>query len=535
MVGPERVVGRIQELVNTGKVPGISDVKNLSDRRSGLNITIECKPGVNAHALLTELYRLTPLEESYGINNVVLVNGIPTTVGLWDLCNLYAEHRLDVVRRRTQYRLTKAQDRLHIVEGLLIALDAIDTVIAIIRSSQDAAEARSRLCAELSLSELQATHILDMQLRRLTALEKIKLQEEAAGLRAAIEDYEKILASEQRQRTIVLKELEDLVEQFGHARRTRIISPDQLADVELEAILEEAARATDEPCAVALSASGVVGREPATGPKQATFGRHDVLRCRVQTTTMSKVAAITDAGRVLQAPAAAISEVTGRSRGDAAGEAFGTQKGEQILTLITGADPQAAVMLVTAGGVAKRVTTEEIMTTPNAKSIISVKPGDSLIAAFPLANGGEVIVVASNAQALRIEGDSVSVQGRGAGGVSGMKLSEGATVIAAGPANEDTVILTHTDRQTAKVTDAAEIPLKGRGTGGVRVTKFKDERRLDFAYVGPERGVSLIVGTEDAPSKPDPSPESLTIAHTARDLMSRPVPRRILGVGFGRW
>ncbi len=277
LVGPERVIARIQELDRDGKVTGIAEVKDLSDRRSGLNLVIEAKPGVNPHALLTELYRLTPLEESFGINNVVLVDGVPTTVGLWDLCNLYIDHRLDVIVRRTEYRLGRARDRLHIVDGLLIALDAIDLVVSIIRSSQDPAEARDRLMSELSLSEIQAVHILDMQLRRLTALEKLKLVEEADDLRVRIAEFEKLLASEQRRRTLVLKELEDLVERFARPRRTRIVSADELDDVSLEAMLDDP-EVTDDPCVIALSQSGLVGREPVSGPKQAAFGRHDVLR-----------------------------------------------------------------------------------------------------------------------------------------------------------------------------------------------------------------------------------------------------------------
>ena len=554
MVGPERIVSRIQELVNTGKLVGVSDVKNLQDRRTGMNITIECKPGINAKAILTELYRLTPMEESYGVNNVVLIDGVPTTVGLQRLCEEYERHRLDVVRRRTAYRLERARDRLHILEGLLIALDAIDLVISIIRSSQDVAEARARLIEQLSLSDIQASHILDMQLRRLTALEKLKLEEEVAALREQIVDFEKILDSDQRQRTIVLKELEDMVKRFGSPRRTRIIRPHEIDDVSLEAMLDDPEGLTDEPCAVTLSASGMVGREPVDGPKQATFGRHDVLRSRISTTTMAKVVAVTDAGRALVSPAAAISEVTGRSRGVAVAEAFATQKGERVLTLVAGPqrppagsgddllsaaeDTDAAappIMLVTANGVVKRLTNDEIMGTANTKPVIGLKAGDTVVAAFPAPDDAEIILVTSNAQALRLDASSVSVQGRGAGGVAGIKLADGATVVAAGPAGPDAIVLTHTDRQTAKVTDAIEVPLKGRGTGGVRVTKFRDERALDFAYVGPEAGLSVIVGTEDTPSKPDVNPEPLTIAHSARDLVSRPVPRRILDVGFGRW
>ncbi len=549
LVGPERVIGRIQELANSGKLVGIQDLKNLSDRHTGLNITIETKPGVNPRSMLTELYRLTPLEESFGINNVVLVNGKPTTIGLWDLANLYIEHRLDVVTRRTDYRLGRARDRQHIVEGLLIALDAIDLVVSIIRSSDHAATAKTRLMEQLSLSDIQATHILDMQLRRLTALEKLKLVEEATELQARIDEYLKILGSEQRRRTIVLSELGELVEQFGRDRRTRIVTPDQINDVSLEAMLEDPS-ITEEPCVIALTASGVVGREPVDGPRQAAFGRHDVLLSRAITTTMGSIYAITSRGRCLQAPAGAIGEVTGRSRGIPVSEAFTTEKGEQLLMMVaapaippihddllssgTIPDPEP-IMMVTAQGIMKRISVAEICSTPNGRPIIGLKPGDAVAAAFVAPDGSDVVAVSTNAQAARCESASVSVQGRNAGGVAGMKMAEGATVIAAGLAPEDCVILTVTDQQTAKVTDASEIPVKGRGSGGVRVTKFRDESVLEFAYVGPEDGATLVVASAESAVKPDPNPEPLTIPHTGRDLISKPIPRMILAVGFGRW
>jgi DNA gyrase subunit A len=550
LVGPERVVSRIQELVASGKLVGIERANDLSDRKTGLHLMIELKPGVNGRAMLTELYRLTPLEESFGVNNVVLVDGTPTTVGLQQLCELYIEHRLDVIVRRTNYRLAKARDRLHILEGLLIALDQIDLVVSIIRSSQDPAEAKDRLMSELTLSDVQATHILDMQLRRLTALEKQKLIDEADGLRTQIAEYEQLLGSEQRRRTLVLKELGEVVERFAVPRRTRIIAADQVDDVSLEAMLEDP-EVGDEPCVIALSASGLVGREPPEGPKPAAFARHDVLVARVPTSTHARVFAVTSRGRVLQTTAAAIGEVSGRSRGIAVAEAFATEKGESVLTIV--AEPRPApihddllttgdaaeappLLLVTAGGVMKRVTVDEVAGTAHTRTIIKLKPGDAVVAAFPAPDGTEVIAVSSNAQALRTDAGAVSVQGRGASGVAGMKLTEGATVVGAGPVvGDDTIVLTQTEKQTAKVTDAGEVATKGRGTGGVRITKFRDEKRIELAYVGPEAGVSLIVGTADAPTKPDANPEPLTVPHTGRDLVSRKIPRRILAVGFGRW
>jgi DNA gyrase subunit A len=538
-VGPERVVARIQELMRTDKLPMVTDVKNTSDRHTGLRIEIELRPGANGRAVLTELYRQTPLEETFGVNNVVLVEGVPTTVGLFDLCQYYVDHRLEVVRRRTEYRLEKAQRRLHLVEGLLVALDAIDLVVSIIRSSQDATEARDRLMAELNLSEVQAVHILDMQLRRLTALAKLELETEAGELRSRIDDFEKILASEQRRRTIVLKELDELTERFGRDRRTRILTPDHLDDVTLEqAMAEEVANVVDEPCIVTLSQSGLLGREPLAGGRAGTFGRHDVLTAKVGTTTHGQLWLVTSRGRVCPTTVMALGEVTGRSRGTAVGELAPLDKGEEVLAVVTspaGGDAPPPLMLVTAQGIMKRLTVEEVCGTPAAKPCIKLKPGDKVVAVFPAPDSSEVVTVSSNAQAMRCGAGTVTVQGRGAGGVAGMKLTDGATVVAAGTADQDTILLTVSDAQTAKVTDAAEIPLKGRATGGLRLTKFRTESQIDWAYVGPEDGVLIVVGQADNPTRPDPKAEPLTIPHTARDLASKATKRRFLAVGTGRW
>ncbi len=539
-VGPERVVARIQELVRNAKMPMVTDIKNTSDRHTGLRIEIELRPGANARAVLTELYRQTPLEETFGVNNVVLVDGNPTTVGLFELCHHYVEHRLEVVRRRTQYRLDKARRRLHLVEGLLIALDAIDLVVSIIRSSQDVAEAKARLIDELSLSDVQSVHILDMQLRRLTALAKLELQGEADELATMITDFEKILGSEQRQRTIVSKELDELVEAYGAPRRSTIIDPDHLDDVTLEEVAAvAAANRTDDPCVVALSQSGMLGQEPIEGPKPATFGRHDVLVQRVATTTHSQIWALTSRGKVLPTTVEAIADVSGRSRGTAASELFALDKGESLCVLVTaprpGGEEPPPLLLVTAQGSMKRIAVDELVGTPAGKVAMKLKPGDTIVSAFPAPDGVDLIAVASNAQAMRCDAGTVPIQGRGAGGVTGMKLADSSTVIGAGPVDEHAVVLTVSDQQTAKVTDASELPQKGRATAGLRITKFRKERRLDWAYVGPEQGILLVVGTQDTPSKPDPSPEPLTIQHTARDLVSKATRRRFLAVGFGRW
>ncbi len=538
LIGPERVVARIQELMRDNKLTQVTDVKNTSDRHTGLRIEIELRPGANAKAVLTELYRQTPLEDTFGINNVVLVDGVPTTLGLWDLCEHYVQHRLEVVRRRTEFRLDKARRRLHLIEGLLIALDAIDLVVSIIRSSQDAAEARDRLMQELSLSEVQAVHILDMQLRRLTALAKLELEREATELRGVIDGLEKLLSSEQRRRTAVLKELEELAAEFGRPRRSSMVSPAALDDVSMaEAVAEEKATRLEEPCVLSLSHSGMLGREPVEGPRPATFGRHDTLVQRLATTTHSRVYVLTDKARVLPIEVDAVGEVTGRSRGAPIGDLLALDKGERVVTLVAPAvaETPPPMLVVTAQGFMKRLEVEEIASTPSGRPVMKLRPGDSIVAASPAPDGTEVIAVSSNAQALRCVADTVPVQGRAAAGVAGMKLADGATVVGAAAVGPDTILLTVTEAQTAKVTDAAEIPLKGRNTAGVRVTRFRNEKRLEWAYVGPEAGVLLVVGQSDAPSRADAAPEPLTVAHTGRDLASKATRRRLLAAGFGRW
>jgi DNA gyrase subunit A len=283
----------------------------------------------------------------------------------------------------------------------------------------------------------------------------------------------------------------------------------------------------------------MLGREPTDGPKPATFGRHDVLVQRVATTTHSQLWALTTRGRVLPTSVEAVAEVSGRSRGTAGSELFAMDKGESIRTLVTAppanGETPSPLMLVTAQGMMKRIAIDEITGTAPGKTAIKLKPGDTIVAAFPAPDGHELIAVASNAQAMRCDASTVSVQGRGAAGVTGIKLGDGSTVVGAGPVDEHAVVLTVSDAQTAKVTDASEIPTKGRATSGVRITKFRNEKRIDWAYVGPEDSVLIVVGTEEAPSRPDSSPEPLTIQHTARDLVSKPTRRRFLAVGFGRW
>jgi len=538
MIGVERVMAKVKELVIAGKVTGISDMKNLSDHNSGLRLVIECKTGVDPAVLLQKLYRLTPLEETFGINNVVLVDGVPTTLGLYDLCQHYIDHRLDMVVKRSEYRLRQRQERLHKVEGYLIAIDNIDLVVSIIRNAANSEAARTGLMEALSLSEVQAEAILELRLRRLTALAYTDLVEERTQLLEEIEDLEKILASEQRRRTIVIRELGELVKEYPTPRRTRIISPDEITTLN-ESAPEIDLTISDEPCLISLSASGVVGREPLGTSRSYTAGRHDVIDTVAVGSLATDVLAITDKGRLLRRRALDLAEVGGRSRGRDASETFGADRGENIISIVSttasSSDATEQLLIATAGGAAKRIEQSVLSEVSDGRPIMKLADRDTVVSAKLINPALDVVFVTNDAQALRTPAEGISVQGAGAKGVAGMGVKGNAKVLAAGPVTGDTVIITVSDLGTVKSTDTAEIPSKGRGAGGVRITKFKDESRLDFAWIGNPVRIGALVGQPDAPTKHDNTPEPVAIRPTRRDGPSSSTPRRILAIGSLRW
>jgi DNA gyrase subunit A len=533
MVGPERVQAKVRELVLAGRLEGVAAVNDLSDRNHGLRLVIECKAGVNPHSLLNKLYRLTPLEESFGINNVALVEGVPCTLGLYDLCSYYISHRLDVIIRRTEYRLRKAQEREHIVLGLLIALDNIELVIRIIRSSPDVPEARAELIAQLSLSEIQANHILDMQLRRLTALEVDRLRDELAELQTDIAEYQRILGSEQRQRTMVLRELDEVADEFGGPRRTLIMSADDVVVIEDGPPTAQAAAdgvLDDAPSIVTLSTSGLLGRLGADDEFSAKPGRHDVLTALVDTTSSAQVFAVTDRGRLLNVRVRDIPEMVRGSRGASVTEMFALGRGERVVGLSGHADVPMAI--VTRSGVAKRVEGPVLASTRSGNPVIGLKDDDRVVAAFPAADDAEFAMLASDGQVLRTSAGGVSIQGAAAGGVAGMKLKAGSTIVAAGLIEFGTLVVGVTDEGTAKVTDGAEIPAKGRATGGVRVLRLKGfETGLVYGWFGKSAQTAAIVADPADPKKPDPTPVEIPLEPTRRDGPASDLGNRILALG----
>ena len=530
LVGPERVISKLKELNEAGRVTGIADFKNLSDRHTGLRLQVTVKPDHNPQAVLGELYRLTPLEETFGINNVVLVDGEPRTLGIHEMCRHYIDHRLDVVVRRTRHRLARAEERLHLVAGLLMALEVIDEVVAIIRGSEDAATARDGLMDRFDLNRLQTDHILDMPLKRLTALETRRLLDERDDLEASIRDFTTLLGSEKRQRTLVLDELAEAVESFGRPRRTEIVHPDDLPVFDSVTTTEDV---DDEPCVVTLSTSGQIARSPVDGAKRATPGRHDVLVASLLTRTTATVTAVTSDGRALQVAAAELADGAGRARGAGAAQAFGTNRGEVIHTVVAEGDEHLVV--VTANGVAKRLTQDEVRATRSGKPLLKLRPGDRVVAAFTAHDGVDLVIVASDGQALRTPVDAVSVQGRGAAGVAGMKLRSGVVVVGAAPVLGDDTLITVTDTGGVKATPLSELEARGRGGIGVRVSKLADGSALSLAHIGQPMGLLAIMGTDEDPRRPDPNPVPLILEPTRRDLVSTASERQILAIGPARW
>jgi len=563
-VGPEKVVSRIKDLVQAKKLAGIADLKDLTDRHRGLHLVIEIRSGFIPEAVLDELYRLTPMEETFGINNVALVDGQPRVLGLRELLQIYVDHRIEVVRRRTAFRRRKREARLHLVDGLLVALLNIDEVIEVIRTSDDAAAAKDRLMSVFELSEIQAQYILDTPLRRLTRFDKIELERERATLVSEIAGLAAILDSEPRLREVVSAELAGVSERFATPRRTVLLESGgggaRAAAVPLEV--------ADDPCTVLLSSAGLLARTAAARPEEAqpalpvadpdferaspgtpaapgpaaSGGRagapraaHDSIISAVPCTARGTVGVVTSLGRlirlgVLELPALPPSAHSPSLAGGApVSEFIGTEPGETVVGIVAADGTGAGLAVGTAAGVVKRVAPDYPQNAADFE-VISLKDGDRVIGAVQLASEDQDLVfITSDGQLLRFGAASVRPQGRAAGGMAGIRLSPRASVIwfgAVDPAGAaaaggvtagagrtgGAVVVTAagsagtlpgTMAATVKVTPYLEYPPKGRATGGVRCHRFlKGEDVLVLAWAGPApaRGATDAGTPVDLPS-----------------------------------
>ena len=498
-VGTERVIAAIKKLVQSKKLQGIADVKDLTDREKGLRLVIEVKTGFHPEALLEQLFKSTPLEESFGINAVALVDGQPRTLGLKEMLEVFLAHRFEVVRRRSTYRRGKAADRLHLVQGLLTAILDIDEVIQLIRSSDNAEEARGRLITVFDLTEIQANYILDMPLRRLTRFSKLELDKESDELRRTIEELDAILGDDAKLRAVVSDELAEVAKTFGTPRRTVLLESSGQTTTSTATPLEVA----DDPCYVFLSSSGLLARTTTLAPPGDGGGRtrHDVIVSAVTATARGEVGVLTSAGRVvklgvLDLPTLPSTANHPNLQGGAPVGEFLTLEGERVLGL-TSFDPASPGLAIgTRQGVVKRVN-PEFLSARDDWDVISLKDGDEVVGAVELRSGEETLCfVTSEGQLLHFAASGVRPQGRSGGGIAGVKLGAGARVVSFTALDPESAVvvsvsgassaLPGTEAGSVKVTPFSEYPPKGRATGGVRCHRFlKGEDELVFGWAGP--------------------------------------------------
>ncbi|MFD9336596.1 DNA topoisomerase (ATP-hydrolyzing) subunit A [Streptomyces sp. NPDC060028] len=499
-VGPEKVIAKIKDLVGSKKLQGIADVKDLTDRSHGLRLVIEIKNGFHPEAVLEQLYKLTPMEESFGINNVALVDGQPLTLGLKELLEVYLDHRFEVVRRRSEFRRGKRRDRLHLVEGLLVALLDIDEVIRLIRDSDNSAQAKQRLIERFSLSEIQTQYILDTPLRRLTRFDRIELESERDRLTGEIDELSGILDSDTELRKLVSTELAAVAKKFGTERRTVLL---ESAGTPVAAVPLEVA---DTPCRVLLSSTGLLARTANADPLPEDEGggraKHDLIVSQVAATARADVGAVTSYGRLLRLsvidlPQLPDTHAAPNLAGGAPVSEFlsGLEADEKVICLTSLDESGQGLALGTEQGVVKRVV-PDYPANKDELEVITLKDGDRVVGAVELRTGEEDLVfITDDAQLLRYPAGQVRPQGRPAGGMAGIKLADNAKVIhfsAVDPARDAVVFTVAGSHGTlddsmlsGKLTPFDQYPRKGRATGGVRCQRFlKGEDLLVLAWAG---------------------------------------------------
>jgi DNA gyrase subunit A len=479
LVGPERVIEKIRDAVTSKKLEGIHNVVDLTDRENGLRLIIELKTGFDPASVIDALYRLTPIEESFGINNVALVEGRPQQMPLKALLEVYLKHRISVTTRRSKNRLDRRMGRLHLLDGLAIAVLNIDEIIEVIRTSDTADAARDRLRTVFDLSELQSDYILELRLRRLTRFSLIELETEADTLRKEIANLQQLLGSDELVKRLVSKELDEVAEEFGDARRTQLIDSE---GVTVSRKPVQVAQLEDSPATVNLDAMGNLFRSEPSSQSQSGSGSF------ISTSLRKDVGLVTSKGRILRVHVSDLPAMSaGVSTTASSADRFLGLSGESVVGLADWLS-DATYAIGTNNGVVKRLTgpfpdKEEV-------EVIGLKDGDKIVAFTIAQDGSELCFVTSNANVLIFPATSVRPQGLSAGGMSGITASN-SRVIGFGVVDSDTHLVTaansslalgSTDPGAMKITPVANYPRKGRGTQGVRCHRFlKNQDQLYFA------------------------------------------------------
>ncbi len=482
-VNPDNLLLRIAELAQDGKVAGISDVRDDSSSRTGMRLVIELKRDAVAKVVLNNLYKHTALQDNFSCNMIALVDGVPRTLTLDGFVRHWITHQIEVIVRRTRYRLRKAEERAHILLGYLKALDALDEVIALIRASATVDDARAGLMTLLDVDEVQATAILDMQLRRLAALERQKIIDEYDDLQAKIADYNDILSNEPRQRSIVSEELAEITTKYADERRSTIIPWDgEVTDEDLIA---------EEDVVVTITRGGYAKRtltnlyraqrRGGKGVRGAALRGDDVVEHFFVTTTHHYLLFFTNKGRVYRAKAYELPDSGRDAKGQHVANLLAFQPDEQIAQVLDIRDYAAApyLVLATREGQVKK-TKLEAFDSPRSGGIIAInlRDGDELISAQLVDEGADLLLVSAKGMSARFKADDETLRpmGRDTSGVIGMKFRDGDHLLAMDTVREGAFVVTVTDGGYAKRTPVDEWSTKGRGILGVRAMKLVEER-----------------------------------------------------------
>jgi DNA gyrase subunit A len=482
-VNPDNLLLRIAELVSDGKIGGIADVRDDSSSRTGMRLIIELKRDAVAQVVLNNLYKHTQLQETFGANMLALVDGVPRTLSIEQFVRSWIAHQIEVIQRRTRYRLRKAEERAHILRGYLKALDALDEVIALIRASATVEDARTGLMGLLEIDELQATAILDMQLRRLAALERQKIIDEFDDLMARIADYNDILASEPRQRSIVSEELAEVVNDYGDERRTQFVPWD--GDVSHEDLIAE------DDVVVTITSGGYAKRTKTDlyrqqrrggrGVKGAALRQDDVLEHFFVTTTHHWILFFTTRGRVYRAKAYQLPEAGRDAKGQHVANLLAFQPDEEIAQVLTLRDYEAEpyLVLATRGGMVKKTRLSEFDSNRSGGVIaINLREDDEVISAQLVSESDDLLLVSRKGMSARFHADDATLRpmGRATGGVIGMRFREDDALLSMDVVREGSFVVTVTDGGYAKRTPVEEWAPKGRGILGVRAMRLVEAR-----------------------------------------------------------
>ena len=475
------IAARIQELVDSGELDGIADVNDASSGGK-TSLVILLKRDANANVVLNNLYKMTSLQSSFPVNMVALVDGVPRTVNLADALNGYVRHQIEVVTRRTQFRLDKARDRGHILEGRIKALNVIDKIIKLIRESEDAASAKDSLMKKpYEFSERQAIDILDMQLRQLTRLSRIDLEKELGDVQTRIKEYESILASDAKLRGVIKDELAEVRKDFATDRVCKIINDsgdmaleDLVDDKELVIVMTQAQYVKAVP-ASSFRAQARGGR----GVKGATLKEDDIVRRVLFTTAHAYLLFFSNRGRVYKLRAADIPERERTAKGIPIVNLLPLQAGETVQAIIDTREfpGERFLFFVTKGGQVKKTAFDAYNSSRRDGLIaLNLKDGDELVRVIETSGDDDIFIISRSGQVIRFNEQEVRPMGRTAAGVRGMKLRAGDEVVSADPGHDDDALLIVSDAGYAKRTQIAHFPRKGRGTQGVIGVKITDKK-----------------------------------------------------------